>query len=328
MTSKGFITVAAGKWYCYLAQNLAISYKLFGNCKIPFYAITDAAGEKKLKNYFDGVIVSDELNYSFLDKINVYKYSPFDETIFLDADMSIIKDISFLFEEFEKNNSEVSCYGEYIDITEEMRPVHFGDAAIEQFGFTRYIKFGGGIYYLKKSKAADKVFDCIFNDLMPNYDKYQLQRFCLPFGNISSMADEPLMEVSMLINGMNPYNGTKHLMRHYLDNMMKTFKWDFKKRDCSFYWWGETVHPYIAHYATYNTWTLKYNVLSARLRDIYHRIWTPFSWFHVLLVTVKWIFSPRQLKRFFHYFLAHFTVKYWKYQISKIKRLFGSSKKT
>ena len=48
---KGFITVATGKWYCYLAQNLVMSYRLFGNCDLPFYVITDKKGEKKLKKY-------------------------------------------------------------------------------------------------------------------------------------------------------------------------------------------------------------------------------------------------------------------------------------
>ncbi|MBO4251195.1 MAG: hypothetical protein J5911_00860 [Clostridia bacterium] len=82
MATRGFVTVATGKWYCYLAQNLAMSYRLFANCDMPFYAITDKKGEKKLKKYFDGVIVVDNPHYNFLDKIDVYKNTPFTKRFF------------------------------------------------------------------------------------------------------------------------------------------------------------------------------------------------------------------------------------------------------
>ena len=318
MATKGFVTVATGNWYCYLAQNLVISYRLFGNCNIPFYAITDRDGEKKLKRYFDGVIVVEHPHYSFLDKIDVYKNTPFDETIFMDSDMNIIKDISFIFDEYEKNGSDISCFGEYMNITDAIRPSHFKEGAINHFGLTKFIDFGGGLYYFKKSEKADQFFNFIFEDLMLNYDKYEMKRFYHPLTNESSMADEPLMGLSMLVNGMNPFYKIPHIMRHNKDNMMKTFRWNFKKKECTMYWRGQIVHPYIAHYATYNTWTLKYYILNTKLRDQYFRIFPPISWFHIAFITVKWIFSPKQLKNFFEYFFAHFTIKYW---ISLFKRL-------
>jgi hypothetical protein len=147
---KGFITVATGDWYCYLAKNLAMSYRLFSGNRYPIYVITDKAGEKKVKEYFDGVIVLEKPNYNFLDKILVYQNSPFDETVFLDADMNIVKDIDFIFDLFEKNQSDVSCYGSLVDITDEVRPNHFGDAAIREFSLQQFIRFGGGNILLQK----------------------------------------------------------------------------------------------------------------------------------------------------------------------------------
>lgn len=305
---RGFITVATGNWYCYLAQNLAMSYKMFGNCDYPLYAITDKTGEKKLRKYFDGVIVLEKPNYNFLDKIEVYHNSPFDETVFLDADMSIIKDISFVFDEFEKNGSAVSCYGTLIDITDKTRPNHYGEAAIDYFNLKQYIRFGGGIYYYKKSPEADKVFDCIYNDLMPNYDKYDLLHIGAYFGNdIRRMADEPLLGLAMVVCGMKPFNLTPHLMRYYRGNMMETIKWDMDKKDCSFYWWGETVHPYIAHYATYNTWTFKYYKLNTELRDRYHKIPKLLRKIHIPFAAIHWAFMPRQLKAYWVWLKPHFT---------------------
>ena len=323
-TKRGFITVATGKWYCYLAQNLAMSYRLFSDKKYPFYVITDKAGEKKLKKYFDGVIVLDKPNYNFLDKIEVYKNSPFDETVFLDADMNIIKDISFVFDEFEKNGSDVSCYGDFADITDEIRPIHFGDAAVKHFGLTKYIRFGGGMYYYKKSHNADMVQKCIFEDLMPNYDKYDLLHIGAYYGNdIRKMADEPLMGLAMLVCGMKPMNTTKHLMRYYRGNMMETLKWDMDKQDCSFYWWGEIVHPYIVHYATYNTWTFKYYRLNFELRCRYKGINKLFSKLLLPIVALRWFFMKRQQKAFWDRFKAHFTKEHFVHRKQQIKRILG-----
>lgn len=321
MENKGFITVATGDWYCYLAQNLAISYKMFGNCDYPFYVITDKKGEKKLKKYFDGVIVLEKPNYNFLDKIEVYHNSPFEETIFLDADMNIIKDISFIFDEFEKNGSQVSCYGTLIDITINDRPNHYGDGAVKAFNLKQYIRFGGGIYYYKKSPETDRVIDCIYNDLMPNYDKYDLLHISAYFGNdIRRMADEPLLGLAMMVCGMKPMNTVTHLMRYYKGNMMETLKWDMRNRDCSFYWWGEIVHPYIVHYATYNTWKFKYYKLNSELRARVLKFPRFLFILSLPLVTLRWMLMPRQIRAFWVWLRPHFTKDWVKYTVKKLLR--------
>jgi hypothetical protein len=45
--TKGFITLAVGDYYCWLAEHLYMSYKLYSNCKYPFYVITDKNGEER-----------------------------------------------------------------------------------------------------------------------------------------------------------------------------------------------------------------------------------------------------------------------------------------
>ncbi len=107
---KGFITVAAGEKYCKLAQHLAMTYRMFAKCPYPFYVITDAKGEILLKDYFDGCIVK-ELSYGFLDKMNIFTETPFTETIFLDADCSIVRDLTDLFSAFEDNGADVCAIG-------------------------------------------------------------------------------------------------------------------------------------------------------------------------------------------------------------------------
>ena len=86
---RGFVTVATGKFFYRLAKNLAMSYRLFSEQKYPFCVITDKKGAKKLKKYFDDVVVCKEPHYSYLDKMSVYELSPYEETVFIDADSSI-----------------------------------------------------------------------------------------------------------------------------------------------------------------------------------------------------------------------------------------------
>lgn len=310
MATKGFITVATGKWYCYLAQNLVMSYRLFANCDLPFYVITDKKGEKKLKKYFDGVIVVDNPHYNYLDKIEIYKNTPFDETVFLDADMDIISDISFLMELFSKNGSELSCYGTLRDITDENRPNHFGNVAIEKFNLKQYISFNGGIYYFKKGKMAQKCFYDIYNLLIPNYDKFGL----LYFRN-NQMADEPLMELSMLINGQSPLSTDFYIMNFV--QQINTFNWDMDTHTCKFIWYGYLISTKIAHFGTHNTyfWKYSYNnvLLKYKFKKYPHVLYAPL----ICVAAIKWALKPRQLKRFFKWFGWHFTPSYWKEKLGK-----------
>lgn len=310
MATKGFITVATGKWYCYLAQNLVMSYRLFANCDLPFYVITDKKCEKTLKKYFDGVVVVDNPHYNYLDKIEIYKNTPFDETIFLDADMDIVSDVSFLMGLFEENGSEVSCYGRLRDITDEERPNHFGDVAIKRFNLKQYIAFNGGIYYFKKGEKADKCINDIYNLLIPNYDKLGL----LYFRN-NQMADEPLMGLSMLINEQMPVFTDFYIMNFVND--VKTIKWDMIHRTCTFIWYGNQISTKIIHFGTHNTFTWKYCYCNALLRYRFKKYSRIFYAPLICIKTVKWALKPRQLKSFFKWFGWHFTPSYWKEKLGR-----------
>ena len=320
MLKRGFVTVATGKYYCWLAESLIMSYRLFSDKKYPMYVITEREGEKRLKKLFDGVIVMEKPTYSFLDKIRVYDNTVFEETIFLDADMHITKDISFLFDAFEENGSEISCLGEFRAITDEVRPNHFGEISVEHFHLDKYIAFGGGVYYFKKSEKAQECMSFLNGELLPNYDQYQLKRFG------GKMADEPLFGLSMLVYGMKPVNNT-HIMR-FSEDMIDTLKWDIKKRDASFIWHGIEVHPQIVHYATFNTWRFKYVQYHIKVKGLYKKTWKPIVGIQVFFAAIKWALSPRQLKSFFKWVGAHFTISWIKYRWGKLKGRFTKKNKS
>ena len=79
---KGFITLAFGKRYRKLAKNLLISYK-FGKNSLPFCVITDK-NDCHLKG-FDIIKVVTPPDKGYFNKIYLDTFSPFNETIFIDA---------------------------------------------------------------------------------------------------------------------------------------------------------------------------------------------------------------------------------------------------
>lgn len=265
---RGFVTVATGKYYYWLAQNLVTSYRLFSDDGIPFYLITDKEGKEYFskgwcKKLFDGFVVLEKPNYSYMDKMMVYYNTPFEETIFLDADAHIIDNISFLFDKFEQNGSEVSLNGSYRSLS-IMMSNHFSTKTIERFGFTRYIAFNGGMYYYKKSPAADQMMKYIFDVLIPNYDEYGLTRF------LGKIADEPLFSVSMMVHGMDPIDDEVTERGYmYCPYPINGYEWNMDTRKCTLYRYGERFSPLIVHYGTHNTYSLEYVLCTADLKTKY-----------------------------------------------------------
>ena len=109
MATRGFVTIATGnEKYYRLADNLLRSYRANSNADAPFAIICDR--ENELTKDFDQVIKVDEPSCSYMDKLLLYRYAPYDETIFIDADCLVFSDLSGLWEDFS-DADDVSCYG-------------------------------------------------------------------------------------------------------------------------------------------------------------------------------------------------------------------------
>lgn len=323
-TKRGFITVATGKYYYWLAENLVMSYRLFSDDGISFGLITDAAGKEYFsrdsrKKLFDEIIVLEKPNYSYMDKMMVYYNTPFEETIFLDADAHIVDNISFLFNRFEENGSEVSLNGSYRDLS-VMMSNHFSQKTIDRFGFKRYIAFGGGMYYYKKSPKADHVMKYIFDELIPNYDEYGLTRF------LGKIADEPLFSVSLMVHGMNPVDDENPKRGYmYCPYPINGLSWDMDMRICNLFRYGEIFSPLTVHYGTHNTYTKGYVVCSADLKTRYKNGGLLKKWFNRTdaMLTYGYRLATHDYYRtlFWPWVKDHFTKKWINIQYKRIKNL-------
>ena len=241
---KGFITIAVGKYYRYLAKYLAISYRLNSDGNYPLAVVTDQK-TKELEKYFDHVIVTDdEINDGYLYKLKLYNYSPFEETIFIDADSFVIRDISFYWEFFKESNFGV--FG--INSTNYRGAKNFfnPEKVLAEFEVTSIPKFNGGVYYFKKNEKAKKVFEDALA-LTERYDEFEMPRFSNDAIQKTAKGDEPLISLSMIVNKeTSTIDSEKNGMFHL--NKSKYLKLDVLKRECEFYKNQKKVTPSIVHF--------------------------------------------------------------------------------
>lgn len=146
---RGILTLATGQLhYIELAKNLGRSLKMNGP-KLPTAIITDSI-DPEIKDIFDIIIPADNsFKNIILDKLNIYEYTPFEETMFIDADCLVIKDFSFLWDLFK--GRELATLGYW-----RTTPYHFFDLnkVKKDFEINGFPAFNGGVYMFKKSNRV------------------------------------------------------------------------------------------------------------------------------------------------------------------------------
>lgn len=292
--TKGFITLAAGDAYCRLAEHLYMSYKLFSGCDYPFYVITDKAGERRLSETFDGVIVK-ELEKNTVEKLKFLEETPFDETIFIDADCSVVNDLNYVFDAFEQNGSDISAISRTVPLKDGEGGVQFSASAAKELGLTQDLpKFNGGVYYYRKSEASQKCIDFMFNDALPNYHHYGLLT-----NDTLVRYDEPIFIIAMLRYGMKTLPVESDIM-FLLFKKKDKVKWDMKKRVCFYPWEDIIVSPSIIHWKFGGTETFQYEKYDAEVRGQFLRQSRIRVTRAKALSFIKYYIYPRMLKIFPH----------------------------
>ncbi len=226
--------MATGDYYCWLAENLYKSYKIFSKNTLPFYVVTDYKGQQYFKNkhVFDGIEIIKQPSYSYLDKLQIYNLIPleFEEIIFIDADCFVCGDISFLFDLFEKNNSDMSCLGYWDRIGKTTGSYdytnYFNETAIKKFNLKQYIQLEGGLYYFKRSASTSSLISFVVSELEPHYDEYGLAR------QSKRKSDECLFNVAMSVFHMNPLgNRDRSIMDYVYRCNMYGYHYKYHKAD-------------------------------------------------------------------------------------------------
>ncbi len=195
MKHRGFVTIATGDLRYYkMAYNLLCSYRWFSKKKVPFAIICDK--ENQFTQMFDKVVIMDEPTHSFMDKLALFDYTPYEETIFIDADSTAYGDLNNWWAVFEKGD-DFSCIG-YM-----WQDIHSGRGWFKPEGLKEFSKeityipdFNGGMYYLRKTSLCKRVFEQA-NFFARHYEEYS-------FNGFRKAADEPCLALAMAVNNCHP----------------------------------------------------------------------------------------------------------------------------
>ena len=151
--ARGFITVATGRReYYVLAHNLLLSYRFHTKDPLPFAILCDR--ENTLTRDFDDVVVIDSPKRSFTDKFCILDLSPYDESIFIDADSLAYSALNGLWDVF-KDAPPFGILGRACPPDSDRVWLDPGNAGIYKEKLEYLIICQGGIYYVRKDGVKD-----------------------------------------------------------------------------------------------------------------------------------------------------------------------------
>lgn len=193
---KGFITIATGKeMYYKLAYNLLRSYRYFCKASLPFSILCDR--ENRYTDAFDNVIVfPNGAANSYLDKLCLGEYLPYDENIFIDSDCLAYGDLNQLFNYFQ-NADDFSCFGRVLSLDDKTGWFEYENLGDLKSQVNYVVGLHGGIYYMRNTELTRSVLQTA-KDLISNYSLYRFK------GKFDSPGDEPVVALSMAINKCKP----------------------------------------------------------------------------------------------------------------------------
>lgn len=268
--NRGILTMAYGSQkYIRLAKALAKSLNLHSP-NINRAIVTDSEDPELKELYHISIPLKPELGGGVKQKLHIDEYSPFSETLFIDADCIVVKNIENLWNFFVNvsfgvvgwQKREGKAFADIMDVPQIMALFNLDSIPV----------FNGGLYYFKKNEQANIVF-LKARDIKNNYEKIGLGNFR------GGIADEPAFAIAIALNDIHPIRDEQGLTMRTLINMSGKLKIDVLKGYSSFVKEGQQVTPAIVHFCEpfsdeyyYKREKLKLDLLSKYPRYSYRRI--------------------------------------------------------
>lgn len=191
----GFFTVATGDEHYYrLARNLLRSYRHFSGHPLPFALLADR--ENEYTQEFDDVIIMENTTNSYLDKLALYDYLPYDISVFIDADCLAYGDLNRIPDLFMEAD-DFCCFGRVLPLEDKTGWFNYEDLGDLQSRVSYCVGLHGGIYYIRRTEKSAAVFETA-KEIANNYHKYHFK------GNFATPGDEPIIALSMALHGCKP----------------------------------------------------------------------------------------------------------------------------
>lgn len=208
-TGRGFITVATGReLYFKMAHNLLLSYRYHAKTPVPFAILCDRRNEWTAD--FDQVVIIDRPANSYFDKMRILDLSPFDETIFIDADSLIYRDLTPLWDLF-KDGPDVGVLGTVLPLDDGTGWWDIQNLG-ELGGRVDYkIMCQGGIYYVRNSGKDLPAFLETCRFIKKHYLEYHFRLF------EDSFSDEMIISLASCVHHFKPMKDWVDVFAFYPD---------------------------------------------------------------------------------------------------------------
>ena len=296
--TRGILTIAHGKpRYLRMARNLALSLKQHAP-DMPRAVVTDAP-EGYFEGYYDVIIPHDpSYGRNVEQKLHLDLYSPFQQTLFIDADSLLCGSLHPIFDQY-RGKTFITPGFEYI--SPGSRDTHWKvnfDKVFQAYPISKLPKFNGGIYYFEAGENSRKFFETARGLLVKTQD-LEIEDFR---GN--GPPDEVLFSIAMAIHELDTQFDEGKFMRT-LFGLSGKLRLDTIHGGCRFKKNGEWVTPAIMHFASFGACHPAYARECLRLRAHHARhvvrkvlLWgaIPFRW---IFDSLRWrgISIARSMKR-------------------------------
>lgn len=195
-TTKGFVTVATGnEQYYILAYYLLLSYRYHSKSPMPFAILCDR--HNRWTKDFDDVVIIESPSYSYCDKLRIMDLSPFDETLFIEPDCLVYRDLNELWDYF-KDSPDIGLVG-YAFPRDSGKgwwaPENLGDLKDK----ARDLVMGqGGLYFIRKHGELLPAFMETCQYVKQHYLEYKFN-MCRDV-----LSDETIMSLAASVHGIRP----------------------------------------------------------------------------------------------------------------------------
>ena len=214
---RGIILLAVGNSvYARWAHNMAVTCRVMSP-NLPIHVVTDGVFpfEPEHSDIVDKVIQLDQKDYledgrlfPAKAKLSLYKYSEFDEAIYLDVDGCLIKDLNPLFKECNEKGLpfQVQVNGistkdhDNLDASLWVKPSQIFD----KYEVSEDAELPGtnsSFWYIKKDGLTESLFNLALENLNNPFNVRELR---YKWGNSGTQPDELYMNISLAQHGIIP----------------------------------------------------------------------------------------------------------------------------
>lgn len=243
---KGFITVATGnEQYYILAYNLLQSYRAHSKCQTPFAILCDKHNE--WTEEFDDVIIMDNPAHSYIDKLRFLDLSPYDETIFIDADSLVYRDMNDLWEVFQ-DGPDLGLLGSTSPLEEEAWWKNENLGALRESVQFNVVAMGGLYYVRNNGKDLPAIMETI-----RYIEEHYLEFHFYIFERI--LEDETILSLTAAVHHIRPVRHWNDIYCYY--PLSRCGYANIRTGSLSYQWQNGTGRPkkdgFFIHWGTLNT---------------------------------------------------------------------------